>query len=223
MTITIHNVIQGTDEWADARRGIITASNMKLLMTPTLKSANNDKSRSHLYELLAQRISGFVEPAFLSDDMARGHDDEPRMRDVYQRHTGAIVESIGFVTNDKWGLTLGCSPDGFVGEDGMIEGKSRRQKYQVQTILDGIVPAEYMLQIQTGLLVCERSWCDFISYSGGLPMFPLRAYADKAMQDAILETAESAEKWLKEAEERFRKLADGLPPTDRHIEQEMIV
>src|SRR3546814_11524267 len=110
---------------------------MKLIVTPTLKAANNDKTRTHLYELLAQRVTGYVEPHYISDDMLRGMDDEIIARDEYTKHH-APVEQTGFITNDKWGFTIGYSPDGLVGDDGLIECKSRRQKYQVQTIIEHV-------------------------------------------------------------------------------------
>ncbi len=163
-------------------------------MTPTSKPADNDKSRAHAYELLAQRITGYVEPSYLSEDMLRGHADEIRAKSLYAEHY-APVRDVGFITEmfggDCTAFTLGYSPDGLVGTDGLIESKSRRQKFQVQTALEiaagKSAPAEYMLQIQTGLLVTGRKWCDFISYSGGLPCIVERVRADQAMQERILE------------------------------------
>src|SRR3546814_15856509 len=98
---------------------------MKLIVTPTLKAANNDKTRTHLYELLAQRVTGYVEPHYISDDMLRGRDDEIIARDAYTMHH-AQVDHTGFITNDKWGFTIGYSLHGLVGVDGLIECKSTR-------------------------------------------------------------------------------------------------
>mgnify|MGYP000683368648 CR=1 FL=1 len=117
MTIVYHDeLIQGSDEWLAARCGLLTASEVKLILTPTLKVANNDKVRAHIWELAAQRISGFVEPQYVSDAMLRGHDDEIEARNLYSQNY-AEVEETGFVTNDQWGFVLGASPDGLVGED----------------------------------------------------------------------------------------------------------
>ena len=140
MTIAIYQELtQGSDEWLAARCGLLTASEMKLIITPTGKVADNDKSRSHLYELLAQRITGYVEPHYISDDMLRGLSDEIDARDIYAK-TYEPVEEVGFITNDKWGFTLGYSPDGLVGTEGLIECKGRRQKFQVETIIAGEMP-----------------------------------------------------------------------------------
>ena len=226
MTIQYHNdLIQGSEEWLAARCGLITASEMKLLLTPTLKVANNDKTRAHVFELLAQRISRYVEPTYIGDDMLRGWADEITARDLYAQHH-APVQEVGFVTNDKWGFTIGYSPDGLVGDDGLIEVKSRRQKYQVQTIATGEVPEEYLLQLQTGLLVTGRKWVDFISYSGGLPMFVHRVLPDRTMQDAIIEAAEHFEVKIAENLAAYRAALDAMPvriETERTVEQEMMV
>ena len=226
-TVTYHpTLIQGGDEWLQARLGLLTASEMKLLITPTLKIAANDKQRAHFYELLAQRISSHVEPHYVGDDMLRGLEEEGDARNAYAEHH-APVQQCGFITNDRWGFVLGYSPDGMVGDLGLIEVKSRRQKYQVQTILEhlreGTIPVDYVMQIQTGLLVSEREWCDFISYSGGLPMVVIRVYPDPVIHDAIVEAAEQFETAMAEKLAEYEELSAGLIPTERRVEQEMIL
>lgn len=228
MGITYHpDLIQGSDEWGAVRCGLLTASEMKLIVTPTLKSASNDKERAHLYELLAQRISRYVEPSYIGDDMLRGYDDEIEARALYSKNYAPIVD-MGFITNDKWGFTLGFSPDGLVDEDGFVECKSRRQKYQVQTMIECLpdtrIPIDYLLQEQTGHLVSERAWCDFISFSGGLPMITMRVYPDPVVMDAILQAAGAFEKRLADKWAIYRDMMASkarLLPTERRVEQEM--
>ena len=215
-------LIQGSDEWLAARCGLLTASEMKLIVTPgTLKAASNDKERAHLFDLLAQRITRYVEPHYVSDDMLRGHDDEVEARKLYAARHADVDTSVGFITNDKWGFTLGYSPDGLVGGFGAIECKSRRQKYQIQTILENEVPIEYMLQLQTGLLVAELQWIDFVSYCGGLPLFVKRVYPDHRVQSAIIEAAGAFEKRLSEKLDAYHAMK--LTPTERRVVQEMFV
>ena len=226
MPLTYHRDLhQGSEEWHAARCGLLTASEMRLILTPTLRVANNEKERAHLYELLAQRITRYVEPSYISADMLRGHEDEIEARIIYAEKY-APVQECGFITNDKWGFTLGCSPDGLVGSDGMIECKSRRQKYQIETIIDGTVPDDYLLQVQTALLVSERAWLDFISYCGGLPMVTIRAYPDAKVQSAILDAAAIFEERIESRLEEYRERMAGtmrLVPTERRVEQEMIL
>ena len=223
MTITYHpDVEQGTPEWLEMRRGLLTASDVKLILTPTLKVANNDKTRQHVYELAAQRITEYVEPTYIGDDMLRGWEDEVRARDLYSAKYAPVTEC-GFVTNDAWGFTIGYSPDGLVGDDGLIEIKSRRQKYQVQTIIEGTTPDDYILQVQTGLLVTGRKWLDFISYSGGIPMFVTRVYPDPVIQDAIVTAASQFEASVCKAVSSYHDnvKAHGYHATERVVEQEM--
>lgn len=191
-------MVQGSDEWLAARRGMITASEVKLLLTPALKVAANEKTRAHLYELAAQRITGHVEPHFVSDDMLRGTGDEYYAREYYSSRMATVTEC-GFVTTDRFGFTLGYSPDGLVGNDGLIECKSRRQKFQVETIVEhvvcggGSVPSDYLLQCQTGLLVTGRKWLDLCIYSNGMHMAVLRVLPDDTIQDGILNACRDAE------------------------------
>ncbi|QXE86002.1 YqaJ viral recombinase family protein [Geomonas nitrogeniifigens] len=230
MTIKYHSdIIQGSDEWLALRRGILTASEMKLIITSALKVADNDKTRAHVYEIAAQRITGHVEPCYISDDMMRGFDDEIRARNLYNDRF-APVKEMGFITNDKWGFTIGYSPDGLVGDDGAIECKSRRQKFQIQTIVENVpadtIPADYVIQHQTGLLVSEREWIDFISYSGGLEMVTVRVYPDPKIQEAIIAAATAFEKKVQEVIDAYRDItskSEWLIPTERHIEQEIML
>lgn len=228
MTIVYHHeLIQGSEEWAAARCGLLTASEMHFLVTPTLKIASNDKERAHLYELLAQRITGYVEPSYVSDSMLRGINDELEARDVYAK-TYAPVQEVGFVTNDKFGFTIGYSPDGLVGDNGQIECKSRKQSLQAKTILE-YVPNEtcdpaFMIQAQTGLMVTERDWCDLISYCGGMPMATVRVFQSKEIQAAILCAATEFEGRMIVAHSRYDALLESkarLIPTIRKIELEM--
>lgn len=196
MSLTVHATLeQGSDEWLAERCGLVTASTVKHLMTPGGKPANNDKSRAFLWELLAQRLTDYVEPAYVSDDMFRGHADEVEARYIYSEKVATVVE-VGFMVRDFGDYRIGYSPDGLVGNDGLIEVKSRRMKFQLQTIVDNCPPAEYRPQLQAGLLVSGREWLDFISYSGGLPMAVYRVEPDPDYQAAILEAVAAAEEWL---------------------------
>lgn len=220
-------VVQGTDEWFEMRRGLLTASEMKRIITPsTLKPAANDTARQHVFDLAAQRITSYVEPGYISDDMLRGQDDEIYALTAYDK-SYAPLKRVGFITNDKWGFKIGYSPDALVGNDGQVECKSRAYKYQIETILNGEMPAEYAIQVQTGLLVSERSYCDFVSYParGGLHMMTLRIYPDPVVQEAIVAAATAFEGRVADAVNSYHaeiKLAHHrYLPTERRVEQEI--
>lgn len=229
MTAKIYrDLIQGSDEWHAARLGILTASECKHIVTPTLKAADNEKTRTHVWEIAAQRISKYVEPSYIGDDMLRGWEDEVHARLKYEEFTGNAVEEVGFITNDKWGFTIGYSPDGcVVGAKGGIECKSRKQKFQVQTIVewhrDNVIPTDFLIQCQTGLLVAEWDWLDLVSYSGGLHMPIMRVLPDEKVQEAILAAAEIFEDKVRDAVAIYNEAAANMPLTERKIEQEMHV
>lgn len=190
---------QGSEAWFAARCGLLTASEMKLVITPTLKVAANEKVRTHIYELLAQRVNKFVEPTYIGDEIIRGHDDEIIAKELYAKHVAPITD-MGFITNDEWGFTLGFSPDGLVGDDVFVECKSRRQKFQMETIIECVkgkkIPADYLMQQQTGHLVSKRFRCDFLSFSGGMGMPVIKVYPDDKVMNAIVEASGEFERQL---------------------------
>ena len=200
---TLHvynNIEQGTPEWLQLRAGIITASVIGQLITAkTRNPAVNDTSRALTLNLVAERITGHVEPVIPSRDMERGTLDEPYAREIYSEHY-APVDEVGFMVRDFDGYKIGYSPDGLVGDKGLIEIKSRRQKIQLKTILEDAVPLENMAQIQAGLLVSGRDWLDYVSYCGGMPLYVQRVYPDAkwfgAIKEAVRCFEEEAERMI---------------------------
>ncbi len=227
MTITIHRDIdQGSELWLKLRCGKLCASEMKKIITgKTLKPANNGEAGAHAFELAFQRISGIVEPQYISDAMLRGQSDEIYARDAYAEHF-APVEEVAFIESSRWGFTIGYSPDGLVGADGLIEIKSRCGKYQVETIAQDHVPDEYMIQLQTGLLVTGRQWIDFISYCGGLPIFVKRIEPYPEYQEAIVAAATAFEERVAEQIQEYHNTLARMAkviPTERREEMELIL
>jgi hypothetical protein len=164
--------------------------------------------------LAAERITGHVEPVQPSRAMERGTLDEPYARDKYSEHH-APVDQIGFMVRQFGGFKIGYSPDGLVNEDGLIEIKSRAQKIQLKTVLANEVPAENMAQIQAGLLVSGREWCDYVSYSGGMKLWTNRVYPDPAWHAAILAAVEQFEKTAAEMVSTYLDATAELPATER--------
>lgn len=222
MSLQVFNDIeQGTDEWHALRRGIITASVVGLLITPkTVKPASNDTSRSLTAQLAAERITGYTEPMHVSADMERGTLDEPYAREVYSEHCAPVTET-GFMIRDDFGFQLGYSPDGLVGDDGLIEIKSRKQKIQLKTMLEDEVPLENMAQIQCGLLVSGREWCDYVSYSGGMPLYTKRVLPDAEWHAAIIAAVTQFEGAAGRMIKDYTAAIDGRPATERinHYEE----
>ncbi len=182
--------------------------------TTVIEPANNEESRGLIALLVAERISGFVDPTWQSIDMWRGIDDEPLAVDLYSR-TQEPVQTCGFMTNDEFGPTIGYSPDGLVSSDGLIEVKAPRGKGHVLTVLGDGIPFEHMAQIQCGLLVSGRSWCDFISYCGGMHMYVVRVRPDERWRKAIIDAARHAEAAITQNIATYMERVEGFPMTER--------
>lgn len=224
MTLTVHKELaQGSQEWFDQRRGIVTASVVGRLVTPkTIKPADNPESRGLAMLLAAERITGWTDPTFTSDDMWRGIEDEPKARAKYAEHYAPVAEA-GFMVEDRWGFRIGYSPDGLVGDDGLIEIKSRRSKVQLATILADQVPAENMAQLQCGLLVSGRKWIDYVSYCGGMPLYVTRVYPIEAWHEAILNAVSAFEEVVADMMRTYSASIEGLHMTDRPAELEIVI
>jgi hypothetical protein len=215
--MTLHvlpDLVQGAEEWHDQRRGIVTASVVGRLLTPTLRVADNDESRGLTRLLVAERITGWTEPTYQNDDMFRGVMEEPRAREVYSGHYAEAVECGFMRLEEDWG-TLGYSPDGLVGDDGLIEVKAPRAKEHLRTILADEVPSQYMAQLQSGLLVSARKWIDYVSFCGGLPLYVKRVLPDPEWHEAIVAAVTAFEKTAVGMVIGYRAAVRGLPMTER--------
>jgi hypothetical protein len=205
---------QRSDEWYDQRRGMITASAVGKLLTPTLRVADNDTARGLTTTLAAERITGWTEDNAVTPDMWRGIEHEPFARDVYAEHFAPVTE-LGFMIREEDDWRLGYSPDGLVGDDGLVEIKCPRAKAHVATILADAVPAQYMPQLQAGLLVSGRAWIDYVSFVGGLPMFRRRVEPDPKWFDAITAACIAFEANVAQIIADFEQRTAGMPQTDR--------
>lgn len=150
----------------------------------------------------------------MTSAMWRGVEEEPFARDAYEKHHAPVVE-MGFMVRHFRGYSIGLSPDGLVGDDGLIEIKSRAQKKQVQTVLADEVPAENYAQLQCALLVSGRQWCDYVSFSGGLPLYVKRVYPENSWLIAIKQAAKWAEQQIEDTVARYKKATEGLPVMER--------
>jgi len=176
---------QYSQEWWDARLGIPTASAFSQIITS--KGTPSKQADGYLNQLVAERITGMVEETFTSLKMEEGKAREATARRIYAMDHETPVQEVGFCLHDS-GL-FGCSPDGLVGDDGMIEIKNPMAKTTIGCLRAGDIPADYFHQVQGGLLVTERAWCDFVVYYPGLWRFVVRVLPDlhfhKLLYDAL--------------------------------------
>lgn len=217
------HAVAGEQCWSVARKApttIKTAHDARVLAAATLppvyRTAKSDTAKVVREVLVAERINGWSEPIRATFDMMRGVLDEPAARKVYAQHFGTVTE-VGLIVRDDWGFSIGYSPDGLVGDDGLIEVKSRRARLQLSTVLADEVPAENMAQIQAGLLVSGRRWCDYVSFSGGMKLWRKRVYPDPDWQGAIIAAVRAFEADAAEMVATYTERTAGLPATERSL------
>lgn len=192
------------------------AANHRDPNTRVIELADGDEARGVVTVAAAERITGFVDPTFVSYDMERGVEDEPCAVAAYSEHH-APVEACGFMVR-TWGrCRFGYSPDGLVGDDGLVEVKSRRGRKQVETVLAGEVPAENVAQCQAALFVSGRAWLDFISYSAGMHLWTVRVTPDARWFEAIEAAVERFEDAVTATVTAYREAVKGLPMTERPL------
>lgn len=184
---------------------------------PVLTLADGETTRKLAALLVAERITNAVDPdAQLGGrDIWRGIDSEDPAREKYAEHYQVDVTQCGFIVLEDDGLRLGYSPDGLVGDDGLIEIKSPRQRGHVETVNGGEVPAFHMPQIQAGLLVSGRAWCDFISFNGGMHLWVKRVLPDPAWFKAITAAVTEFETTIEQMVTTYRAGVEGFPMTER--------
>lgn len=158
---------QGTDEWFAARLGKITASRVSDVMAKT-RSGYGASRKNYMMELLCQRLTGNREDGFTSAAMQRGIDMEPVARAAYEIATGADVDTVGFVVHPEF-QDMGASPDGLVGDEGMIEIKCPNTAQHVACIQSGEPDSKYWWQMQFQMYCTGRKWCDFVSFDDRMP------------------------------------------------------
>jgi hypothetical protein len=182
---------------------------------PIIEVADNDTSRGITETLAAERITGWVEETPITSDMWRGIECEPFAVGAYSDHYGAPVTECGFMRRDSARWQLGYSPDGLVGEDGLLEIKAPRAKTHLRTVLADEVPAQHIAQCQAGLLVSGRKWIDFVSYVGGMPLFVKRIYPDPAWFAAITAACLAFEADVAQIVAAYETRTVGMPKTER--------
>ena len=175
---------QRTAEWDADRLGIPTSSAFDKILTPGGKLSG--QREGYLYTLAAQRLMGRKEETFSSFAMEEGVRREEESRNVYEMLTETDVRQVRFCVED--GGRWGCSPDGLVGDDGMVELKNPLGKTLVGYWDKGDISQAYWFQIQGQLFVTGREWCDFMAYCPGLPTMIVRIKPSPDVHKAI-ETA----------------------------------
>jgi putative phage-type endonuclease len=158
---------QGSAEWFSQRLGKVTASRISDVMATT-KSGPSASRKNYMMELLCQRLTGQREEGFTSAAMQRGTDLEPLARSAYEIERGVIVREASFILHPDH-PNIGASPDGFVGDDGLVEIKNPNTAQHVACLQSGKYDSKYYPQMQCQIACTGRDWCDFVSFDDRLP------------------------------------------------------
>ena len=190
---------QRTEEWFSARLGKVTASRVADVLATT-KTGYSTSRKNYMMELMVERLTNAKQESYTNSYMQHGIDNEPIARAAYEKVIDGLVHEVGFVMHPAISM-FGCSPDGFVGNDGLCEIKCPNTAQHVDAILNGF-PSRYQAQVQAQMSCTERLWCDFVSYDPRMPddmqMVRIRVNRD----NQYIESMESeVERFLRELDE----------------------
>lgn len=187
------NAIQGSEEWAQERCGLATSSNFSAI----LAKGEGKTRRKYLLQVVGEILTGKPHEGFSSKHLDRGTEHEPFARIAYEAKTLNIVHQVGFLRHEY--LACGCSSDGWVGEDGIVEIKNVLPHIQIETIEKGGLPTEHKAQVQGNLWIGKKTFCDFVSHCEDLPD-PFKTYIFRVDRDeAYIKNLESeVERFLAE-------------------------
>lgn len=158
---------QRSPEWFAARLGRVTASRVADVLAKT-KSGPSASRTNYMAELIVERLTGHSPERFTNAAMQWGTDHEPEAIAAYEFMHDASVEPVGFVLHPD-SLEMGASPDGMVGDDGLVEVKCPNTSTHIDTLLRAKVPGKYVTQMQWQMACTGRAWCDFVSFDPRLP------------------------------------------------------
>ena len=160
---------QRTDEWFADRTGKVTASMISAVMAKLRDGKPGADRKNYMADLVAERLTGVPKQGFTNAAMQHGIDTEPQARAMYELEHGVTVVETGFVPHPKLEMT-GASPDGLVGEDGLIEIKCPNTATHIETLRGAKIDRKYLLQMHWQMICTERQWCDFASFDPRLPI-----------------------------------------------------
>lgn len=195
---------QRTEEWFQARLGRVTASRIADVMAKT-KSGYGAGRKNYMAELLVERLTGETAESFVSSAMQWGTDHEDEARAEYEFVADCLVDEVGFVEHPT--LFSGASPDGLVGEDGMVEIKCPNTATHIETLLSGTVDRKYRLQMQWQMECSGRQWCDFVSYDPRLAGHEIRVIRVERDAKLIEQITHEVEVFLVELDQLQEKIA----------------
>lgn len=175
------DIQQGTPEWLALRCGKITASKIADVMSKGRGNAPSATRANYMAQLAAERLTGQTADSFKSASMDHGTETEPQARAVYCMDNGVIVQEVPFVLHPDMPYA-GASPDGLVGDDGLLETKCPNTATHIATLRGASIKGGYVLQMQWQMACTARKWCDFQSFDPRLPDY-IQSHVTRVFRD----------------------------------------
>lgn len=196
---------QRTESWFSERAGKVTASKIADLMAKT-KTGYGAGRANYMAQLVAERLTGEPTQGFSNAAMQWGIDTEPQARAMYEFQTGLTVVQVGFIHHPTIPMS-GASPDGLVGDSGLVEIKCPNTATHIETLRGGGIDRKYLLQMHWQMICTERQWCDFVSFDPRLPA-EMQMHIERVNLDTELadEITEEVTKFLAELDEAVTDL-----------------
>lgn len=167
---------QGSGDWFSARLGLPTASEFATVLAKGKDGGDSKTRKTYLYKLAGEIITGEPMESYSSAHMERGKAMEDEAREAYAFIANVEPQRVGFIRNGR----AGASPDSLIGNDGLVEIKTKSSHLMVETIIKDSFPPEHHAQCQGQLWIAEREWIDIAVYWPGFPLFVKRATRDEA-------------------------------------------
>ena len=158
---------QGTQEWLELRKGKVTASRVADILAKT-KTGVSASRANYLMELAIQRVTGVIEESYTNAAMQWGKDNEGTARALYEAKADVFVDQVPFIDHPTV-EGFGCSPDGLVGTDGLVEIKCPNSTTHWEYFKKNVPPQKYVIQMQAQMACTNTQWCDFVSYDPRMP------------------------------------------------------
>lgn len=196
---------QRTDEWFAARLGKVTASRINDVVAKT-KTGYSASRANYMSQLVVERMTNKQAESFSNAAMQWGTETEPLARAAYEAHTDLLVDETGLVDHPTISMS-GASPDGLVGDDGLIEIKCPNTATHIETLLSNKFDSRYYNQMQWQMACTGRQWCDFVSFDPRMPddlqLFIFRVERD---EHYIKDIESEVTEFLKEVDSKVDQL-----------------
>lgn len=198
-------IIQGSDAWKQIRLGKVTGSRVKEILAKT-KTGPAASRANYKAEIVCERRTNTPLDGFSNGPMEWGKEMEAEARRRYEAETGVLVQEVAFVDHPTIPMS-GASPDGLVGEDGLVEIKCPNTKTHIETLLANKAPSQYISQMQWQMACTGKAWCDFVSFDPRMPeneqFFCIRVFRDEKY---IAEMEKEVIQFLSEVDESIQLL-----------------